>query len=428
VGVEEHLPDSARALPTGFRRLLLAWAGSQTGDGLRMIALPLLAVRINPSPAAVALVAVASTLPWLVVAIPAGALVDRLNPARVMATAHLTRAALSLAVVANVVTGTVSIPLLCVIGFAITSAETFADGSAQTLLLQIVPHGQLERANARFVTAETLALDMVGPLAAGFLFVLATWLPFAASAGCFLFATVTVAPLASTRPVGRGCTAGSDPLADSGPGAPALGALASIRIGLQRLAGDPVLRTLVITVGVMAIAVTAIDAVLVLYGTQTLEMSEAWYPTLLVSYSCGTLLAAAFVGRVIARLRGGQAMMIALFGISAAMIILGLVPVIAVALLAFGLMGVGGGTWNVLSATRRQRRTPPDMIGRVSSAFRVVAWGVLPIGALLGGAIGQRWGVPSVFLVAGLMVAVLGVIVVRSFMRVEPDPHGEPAA
>jgi len=178
----------------------------------------------------------------------------------------------------------------------------------------------------------------------------------------------------------------------------------------------------------MAIAVTAIDAVLVLYGTQTLKMSEAWYPTLLVSYSCGTLLAAAFVGRVIARLRGGQAMMIALFGISAAMIILGLVPVIAVALLAFGLMGVGGGTWNVLSATRRQRRTPPDMIGRVSSAFRVVAWGVLPIGALLGGAIGQRWGVPSVFLVAGLMVAVLGVIVVRSFMRVEPDPHGEPAA
>ena len=56
-------------------------------------------------------------------------------------------------------------------------------------------------------------------------------------------------------------------------------------------------------------------------------------------------------------------------------------------------MGLAGGTWNVLSATRRQRRTPHAMIGRVSSAFRVVAWGVIPIGAALGGLVGERWGV-----------------------------------
>ena len=79
----------AAGLPSSFRRLLVAWAGSLTGDGLRVVALPLLAVSVNPSAAAVAAVAVASTLPWLLVAIPAGALVDRLDPAKVMATAHL---------------------------------------------------------------------------------------------------------------------------------------------------------------------------------------------------------------------------------------------------------------------------------------------------------------------------------------------------
>ena len=85
-------------------------------------------------------------------------------------------------------------------------------------------------------------------------------------------------------------------------------------------------------------------------------------------------------------------------------------------------MGLAGGTWNVLSATRRQRSMPHAMIGRVSSAFRVVAWGVVPIGAALGGVVGQRWGVTSVYLMAGGMVAVLGCVVLRSFLAVEPGP------
>ena len=188
------------ALPASFHRLVVAWAGSLTGDGLRVVALPLLAVSVNPSASAVAAVAVASTLPWLLVAIPAGALVDRLDPAKVMATAHLVRAALTIALVAVVITGSATIPLLCAIGFAITSAETFADGSAQSLLVRVVPHDHLERANARFVTVETLALDLAGPLAAGVLFVIAPWSPFALSAACFVAAALTVRTIKSTRP------------------------------------------------------------------------------------------------------------------------------------------------------------------------------------------------------------------------------------
>src|SRR6476620_6726310 len=111
------------ALPASFHRLVVAWAGSLTGDGLRVVALPLLAVSVNPSASAVAAVAVASSLPWLLVAIPAGALVDRLDPAKVMATAHLVRAMLTVGLVAVVVTGSATIPLLCAVGFAITSAE-----------------------------------------------------------------------------------------------------------------------------------------------------------------------------------------------------------------------------------------------------------------------------------------------------------------
>ena len=526
--------STASTLPASFQRLVMAWAGSLTGDGLRVIALPLLAVSINPSAAAVAAVAVASTLPWLLVAIPAGALVDRLNPAKVMAAAHLVRALLTFVLVALVVTGGVTIALLCAVGFAITSAETFADGSAQSLLVRIVPRPHLERANARFVTVETLALDLAGPLAAGVLFLAAPWAPFALSAGCFLVAAATVGTIrapaipgrtsgparvrvvapaersdpmstetvptetvptetvptetvptetvptetvttetvpteivgtatlgavpvvavAGTGDVGtrdggtRDVGSGHDGTRDGGtrdvgsgdsddraireettrfgasakdPRANRSGPFAPIRAGLARLISDPVLRVLVITVAIMVIANASTDAVLVLYGTETLGMSDAFYPTLLVAYSIGTLIAATLVGRRNSRLRGGQVMMVALFGISATMFVLGFFPNVVAALIAYAVMGLAGGTWNVLSATRRQRRTPHAMIGRVSSAFRVVAWGVIPIGAAVGGLVGERFGVTSVFLLAGSVIAVLGLFVVRSFVTTEPD-------
>lgn len=403
-----------------------------TGDGLRVIALPLLAVSVNPSAAAVAAVAVASTLPWLLVAIPAGAIVDRFDPAKVMAGAHLVRAVLTGVLVAMVLNDAVTIAALCVVGFAITSAETFADGSAQSLLVRIVPHAALERANARFVTVETLALDLAGPLAAGVLFLVAPWLPFVVSAGCFVAAAVTMVTVAAARPLDRDALADAVVLQEAaavadGPtlGDPAgmvtLPALPRIRDGLARLVSDPVLRILVVTVAVMVIANAATDAVLVLYGTDVLGMSEAFYPTLLVAYSLGTLAAAALVGRANSRVRGGAAMMVALFGISATMILLAAVPHVAAALIAFAVMGLAGGTWNVLSATRRQRRTPHSMIARVSSAFRVIAWGVIPIGAGLGGVVGEAWGVTSVFLLGGALIAVLGAFVVRSFLRPEPE-------
>jgi predicted MFS family arabinose efflux permease len=331
-----------------------------------------------------------------------------------MATAHLVRALLTVALVAVVTTGSATIPLLCAVAFAITSAETFADGSAQSLLVRVVPHTHLEQANARFVTVETLALDLAGPLTAGVLFVVAPWSPFALSAGCFVAAALTVRTIKSVRPpddaIGFGeMVTGGTP-----------GAVARIRTGLAKLVSDPVLRVLVITVAIMVVGNAATDAVLVLYGTQTLGMSEAWYPMLLVAYSIGTLSAAALVGRAKSRLRGGQTMMVALFGISATMLVLGLVPSVAVALIAYAVMGLAGGTWNVLSATRRQRRTPRSMVARVSSAFRVVAWGVIPIGAGLGGFVGERWGVQTVFVAAGIMIGVLGLVVVRSFVSVEP--------
>lgn len=387
-----------------------------TGDGIRVVALPLLTVSVDPSPSAVGLVAAVTAAPWLLLAVPAGVLVDRRNARTLLVVSHLVRSLLTLAVVGLIAGGLgrgggpfspgVGIATLCAVGFAITAVETMGDAASQTLLLRVVPRDGLERANARFVTVETLALDLAGPLSAGVLFVLAPWLPFAVSAAAFLVASGAALRLPATR--GRPDTTSADhPLAD-------------IRAGLSRLLRDDVLRTLVLTVAVLAVANAAADAVLVLYSTQVLAMPEQFYPTLLAAYSVGTLLAAALVGRFLRRLRGGQLMVLSIAGLALAMVLLGLWPAVGVALAAYALLGLAGGTWNVLSATRRQRQTPHAMIGRVSSAFRVVAWGVLPIGAGLGGTLGEHLGVPMVFLVAGVVTAVVGLVVARSFWTTEP--------
>ena len=111
-------------LPTGFWRLLTAWFAGQSADGMRFAALPLLTVITDHSPAAVAAVAAAASLPWLLVALPAGILVDRLNPARVTAAVNLARAAVAILLVLAVLADALSIPLLALPGFALTTAET----------------------------------------------------------------------------------------------------------------------------------------------------------------------------------------------------------------------------------------------------------------------------------------------------------------
>lgn len=411
-GSSPDVPAQA-VIPRSFQFLIAAWAGSLSGDGLRVVALPLLAADLDRSPAAVAAVAAATALPWLLVAVPAGALVDRLNPARAVMLAHIARAVLTFGLMGLILGGEATIPLLCVIGFAITAAETFADSAAQSLLVRTVPAELLERANARFVTVETIALDLVGPLAGGALFVVAHWLPFALSGALFAASAVVMTSMLGLPELG--------PLpADSGTGRSKL----QISSGLRELIRNPTLRVLVITVAIMAVGNAAVDGQLVLYATGPLGLSDALYPTLLAAYSVGTLVAAALVGRIAARFRGGPVMMLALAGIGATMLLMGLLPHPVVGWICYGVMGLAGGTWNVLSATRRQRSTRYDMVARVSSAFRVVAWGVTPLGAAIGGAVGQTWNVPAVFTAAGAVILVLGAVVARAFIR----PGNEPPA
>ena len=426
-GLELIFKSAQRAsLPAAFSRFLLVWFASLTADGMRFAAIPLLALATHPSPAAVSAVATAMALPWLLVSLPAGLVVDRFDPAKVIATANLTRALAACLLVLAIVAGAVGIPWLCAVGFVLTAAETFADSAAQSLLVRMVPSGQLEQANARLVSSDNVGLDLIGPLLAGSMFLVGRWLPFAVAGSAFAATAVLMltltghgVQLVTSSPPVAGTQA--TPIGPLGPAAavavaPSAGGR-SVSAGFLSIFADPGLRILVLTVAVMAGAIAAVEGVLVVYSTSSLHLSEALYPTLLASYSLGLLSTAAAIGRWGIRLRSGPLMVGAIGTIGVALIGLGLVHSPAPAWCSFAVMGGAAGTWNVLSATRRQRRTPPHMLAQVSSTFRAIGWGALPLGTAVGGIVGERWSVPTVFLIAGAAVLTLGVLVGPFFLR-----------
>jgi Transmembrane secretion effector len=376
----------------GFRRLLLAWSTSMVGDGVRVAALPLFTAVSTRDPLAVSAVAVAEVLPWLLVALPAGALADRWDPRRVVLAAHLARGVLTLLLAAAVATGAATVGVLVAAAFVVTAAETFADPASQRLLVLLAGPDDLEKGNGRFVGVETVAVDILGPLLAGALF---WWQPavcFALDGVSFLAAGVVVAGLPSAdaadlthRPLG--------------------GLAGQVGDGVRYLFRDRGLRVLVTAVLFAAVSVAAANAVMALYAVETLGIAPALVPTLWVAMGLGTLVAARFVPTLAARFSEGPVMVTAMAVLAAGFLLLGVLSWRPVGWLGYGLVGLGAGGWNVLSATRRQRLTSAPMMGRVTNGYRVLTWGLMPIGAGLAGPVAELTSLGTVYLLAGALLA-----------------------
>lgn len=379
-----------------FRKLIAAWSVTTLGDGVRAAALPLYTALTTRSPLAVSAVAAAEVLPWLVVALPAGALVDRFPARKTLICAHTLRCALLLLAGILIRTGTGVLPTLVVCAFLLTSVETFADSAAQTMLVNLVGSNELERANSRFVSVETMGIEIVGPLAAAALFAWDSAAWFVVNALVFGAAALFVAAVPYTDvPVPQ---RGGEPLCSG------------VFAGIRFLVRNPSLRTIVGVVGLTALLVSAINAVAPLYAIEVLNLSPALVPTLLVCLAIGTVLASSAVSWLSDRIGGGPVMIAALLVLSVGIAMLGTVHVAVAAWAAYLVMGFGAGAWNVLSAANRQRLTPRPMMGRVTSAYRTLAWGLMPLGAGLAGPVAEVSSLGTVILGAAVLAAAVALL------------------
>jgi MFS family permease len=377
-------------LGRNYQRLWSATALSNLSDGMFVVALPLLALQITRSPAAIAGVVLAARLPWLVFALHAGALADRLDRRRIMLNVSLGRFALIglLAVIAAYESE--QIWVLYVAAFALGICETLFDTAAGSTLPMLVSGADLSRGNSRLFAAEVLFNRFAGPPVGGFLVGIAITLAFWSSAVCYLLAALAIA-LMTGRFLARS--------ADS----PRSRLLTDIQVGLRYLWDNPLLRTLALLVGGMNLSVFAALSVLPVFAVDPGPMG-------LSPFAFGLLLSAGAVGCVIGAFsvqrlqrKVGRAWLLRLGVLAAAATCAA--PLLTQPILVAGVLavaGIGEMCWDVITVSLRQRIVPEHLIGRVNAGYRLVAYGSMPIGAAIGGVLGQTLGLRWVFAIGTL--------------------------
>jgi len=391
-----------------FRRLWWSWTVSLLGDGVRGLALPLYVAVQTRSPLAASAVTAAEVLPWLLCALPAGAIVDRSRPTVVLTTAHTFRAVATAALVLALIYDFATVPVLCAFAFALTVAETSAYSASQALMVSLAGPNQLNEANAKFYTVHTIGMQLAGPLAAGALFTIGPAWAFALDGVTFVIAAILVIGLPWTRPA----SAGQEP-------ARTRRLTAEIREGIGLLLRIRGLRVLITMIAAATLAISAVNALTALYAVQALRMTPGLVSMLLVVGALGALLGTKVAVPAARRWSEGNVMIVCMAVMAGGMILFGALPLVQTALTANVLIGIGIGGWNVLAAARRQRLTPTNAMGRISGAYRMLAWGLMPVGAALAGPIAVATSLGTVFVIAGCFILIVLVALIRPLVRTD---------
>ena len=367
---------------------------TNVADGISLTAFPLLAAALTDDAVLIALVSVGRFLPFVVVGLPLGVLVDRFDRRAIVFTSQALRAAVTAVLAVLVAAEAASIALLVVGAFAIGLGEVLTDSAGPAMVREVVAQQQLEVANARLSATQTVANFFVGPPVGAALFVVTRWLPFAVVVGAFAvgMALVVVIP-GSFRP--------------DRTDAPTAPFRTEVAVGLRYVWRHELLRPLALTVAAFAFLDAAGNAVFVVLVTERLGLGELGFGLLVTADASASTVMSLFVAGLIARWGHANNMRFAVISFGVASFALGLTQTVAVAALAVMLSGAGNPTWNVVSSTLRQRLVPDELFGRMMTAYLFVAWGVTPIGALLGGATAEALGVEWVFLLQGPAMVLL---------------------
>lgn len=383
-------------LPRAYWRIWWASGISNLGDGIFLVALPLLAARLTRSEVSISLIAAVTALPWLLLSLPIGAVIDRSDRKRIMIRADLFRAfaigALALAVVFDVA----QIWMLWVMGFAIGVAEVFFDNASQALLPAVVPNELLQQANGRRYSVELIANIFIGTPLGSVLFAVAVALPFGVEAASFVLAVLLIAPLKGNfhpNPT-RHETASL---------------YAEMRTGLRWLWRNRLLRTIALSLALTNLALEIPQAVFVLFAQDTLGVTETQYGLLIGVMGAGAVLGGLLGDRIVGKLGQATSIYTALGVWVVCLTTMGLYPRPWSVALAVSIQSMAATVWNVVMVSLRQQIIPAELFGRVNSVYRWFAWGTMPIGAIVGGQVAHHIGLrANYFVAAGVMlVAVL---------------------
>ncbi|MCM2475820.1 MFS transporter [Rhizobium sp. CG5] len=370
-------------LGRNFAALFTASAVSNLGDGIGVVAWPWLASLLTRDPLAIAFVATALRLPWLLFALPSGVITDRVDRRKLVVAMDLTRFALLTGLAAALWfsdptdgtpgTGLPSNPLywiLLVSALAVGFAEVLRDNAAQTLMPAIVPASRLEAANGRLWSVEVMMNSLIGPPLAGLVLTVAVPLAFAFNGMGFAIAAALVMSIPGHFRPTR---------------AEPKHWVTEMREGAAFLWRNPMLRDLAIGLGVLNAAYLMMQIAMILYSQEVLGLSSTQYGLLLTAGAFGGILGGVLAERVVRVIGTGMALRLTLVAALLQAVVMASIPHAAPIWGAILLAEFTGMIWNTVTVTLRQRLVPQHLLGRVNSVYRFFAWGTMPLGLVVSG-------------------------------------------
>jgi MFS family permease len=382
-------------LPAAYWRLWWAAAADNIGDGAFAAAVPLLALTVTRDPRLISVVSATMFAPWLLLSLPAGALIDRHDRVTLMWRSQVVQAVIVGVVAVLAAAGDAGIAVLAVMGFGLGACEVVFLNASQAVLPDLVPKELLHRANGNQYTVAAVGQQFLGPPAGSVAFAVAVALPFGLDAVSFALSAALLATL-PRRPAAQPGPSGT-------PGHPP--ARAAIADGVRWLAGHRLLRTLALLVGINTFCFQLGGVTLVLLATQVLQLGPRGYGLLLGAAAVGSVLGGLVNARVVARTGALPAMLTSLVANAVIFVGIGLSPDVIVLGVLLALNGFATTMWSVVSVSLRQQVVPSALLGRVNSVYRMLAWGLMPLGALAGGLVAHGFGVRAAYPVAGALRA-----------------------
>lgn len=408
--IDRPAPRPSRHLGRRFAYLWQTFAVASLGDGFGYGAVPLLALVVDPRPLAVSGAAAADTLPWLVLALPAGALTDRFERGRVMSVANLSRALVVALLAALVATGRIDYLFLIALVFLNAGARAIYYSACQATVPELVTEDLFPRANGVLSGTEATTEHLGGPILGTVTFTVLRAVPFVAAAASFLVSGLSLVGLRTERPKVK----------------PPRG---SILDGARLLVRDRALRLIVVLLAALAGLQGLVMGVLVIVATVDWGVSKSLYGVFLAVGAAGNVPGALSADRFSRR-----------FGNVPTLIASGVISGVAYLFMATsrGWLEAGAGFFvvsfavyagSVIANSLRQRLAPREMMGRVGSAWRGIVWGAFPIGSLLGGTIADLGGNRLPLLIAGIAQCVVTLMLAGPIMRsVAAREHRPPPA
>jgi MFS family permease len=387
------------------------WMGqtiSVFGSAITDLALPLTAATVlNANAGQMGILNALGTLPFLVVGLFAGVWVDRSRRRPILIVADIARAFIIGAIPLAMALDALHLALVYAVTLLAGVARVFFDVAYQAYLPALVGREHLVEGNSKLEISFSAAA-VAGPGMAGVLVRLLT-APFALAfdAASFLVSAAFLAIIGT-----------QEPQAASPAQRPGVGH--EIRDGLRVVFGNRILWSIAGSTGTFNLFSAMWNSVYVLYLTRDLGLTPEVIGFIFAAGGPGALLGALLAQRFALRLGLGRTIIAAqlLAWLAGLLIPLarGTTLVIAVTLAISGfLLGVANVVYNVNQVSLRQAITPNRLLGRMTASMRFLVWGTIPLGALIGGAIGTAFGVE-----AAIVVGTVGAVLATAWVFFSP--------